>query len=330
LFDLSSSIEATSDRQCARVEAYNPAMITYDFTGKTVLITGASYGLGEAFALAFAKAGAGLVLTARSQELLEGVASRCTSAGSPKVTVASGDVSVEADVKRVVALGISEHKSIDVLINNAGISDLRGLSSEQFDFETFNRIIAVDLVGAFLYARECGKHMLARKSGSIINICSIMASGGSDTNLAPYAAAKGGLLNLTKQLGTEWADRGVRVNAVSPGFIVTEMTRAPLEGMGMTKWIASRTPMRRVGEIDEVVAPVMFLASNAASYITGLDMLVDGGTNAINGSNQIVPIHFDWNSSTAPKTPGGYEGLVARPEWLEVMKDGIPGIHYNV
>lgn len=305
-------------------------MISYDFTGKTVLITGASYGLGESFALAFAGAGAGLILTARSSELLEEVATRCREAGAAKVTVASGDVSVEADVQRVVASGIANHDAIDVLVNNAGISDLRGLSSEQFDAETFNRIISVDLVGAFLYARECGKHMLARKSGSIINICSIMASGGSDTNLAPYAAAKGGLLNLTKQLGTEWADRGVRVNAVSPGFIVTEMTRAPLEGMGMTKWIASRTPMRRVGEIAEVVAPVMFLASDAASYITGLDLLVDGGTNAINGSNQIVPIHFEWNAATAPRTPGGYEGLVPRPEWIELMKDGIPGIHYQL
>lgn len=304
-------------------------MVTFDFRGKTILITGASYGLGEAFALAFAKTGGELILTARSGELLEAVANACRSAGSPKVTVVAGDVSVESDVQRVVSTGLAEHGKIDVLVNNAGISDLRGLAPEQFDLESFNRIIAVDLVGAFLFARECGKHMLERKSGSIINICSIMASGGSDTNLAPYAAAKGGLLNLTKQLGTEWADRGVRVNAVSPGFIVTEMTRAALEGMGMTRWIASRTPMRRVGEIAEVVAPVLFLASDASSYVTGLDLLVDGGTNAINGAQQLMPIHHEWNSD-APRIAGGYEGLVPRPEWIEALKDGIPGIHYPV
>jgi NAD(P)-dependent dehydrogenase (short-subunit alcohol dehydrogenase family) len=304
-------------------------MVTFDFSGKSILITGASYGLGEAFALGFARAGGELILTARSEELLQGVASACRSAGSPKVTVVAGDVSVEADVQRVVSTGIAEHGKIDALVNNAGISDLRGLSPEQYDLAMFQQIIAVDLVGAFLFARECGRHMLGRKSGSIINICSIMASGGSDTNLAPYAAAKGGLLNLTKQLGTEWADRGVRVNSISPGFIVTEMTRAPLEGMGMTKLIASRTPMRRVGEIDEVVAPVMFLASDAASYITGLDMLVDGGTNAIHGAQQIMPIHHEWNTH-APRVPGGYEGLLPRPEWIEVLKDGIPGVHYSV
>jgi NAD(P)-dependent dehydrogenase (short-subunit alcohol dehydrogenase family) len=304
-------------------------MVTFDFTGKTILITGASYGLGEAFALALAKAGAGLILTARSAELLEAVATACRAAGSPKVTVVPGDVSVEADVQRVVNTGIAEHGKIDGLVNNAGISDLRGLAPEQFDLATFNQIIAVDLVGAFLFARECGKHMLTNKSGSIVNICSIMASGGSDTNLAPYAAAKGGLLNLTKQLGTEWADRGVRVNAISPGFIVTEMTRAPLEGMGMTKWIASRTPMRRVGEIPEIVSPVLFLLSDASSYVTGIDFLVDGGTNAVNGAQQIMPIHHEWNAAT-PRVPGGYEGLVPRPDWIEVMKDGIPGIHYPV
>ena len=303
-------------------------MVTFDFSGKTILITGASYGLGEAFALGFAKAGGELILTARSTELLNSVADACRAAGSPKVTVVAGDVSVEDDVVRVVSTGLAKHGKIDALVNNAGISDLRGLAPEQFDLASFNQIIAVDLVGAFLYARECGKHMLSRKSGSIINICSIMASGGSDTNLAPYAAAKGGLLNLTKQLGTEWADRGVRVNAVSPGFIVTEMTRAALEGMGMTKWIASRTPMRRVGEIPEIVAPVMFLASDAASYVTGLDFLVDGGTNAINGAQQLMPIHHEWNVD-APRVPGGYEGLVPRPDWIEAMKAGIPGIHYE-
>jgi gluconate 5-dehydrogenase len=302
-------------------------MLTFDFTGKTILITGASYGLGEAFAYGFAEAGGELVLTARSTDLLEGVAAACREKGSPKVTVVAGDVSNEADVKNVVSTGLANHGKIDALVNNAGISDMRGVAPESYDMETFNRIIAVDLVGAFMFAKECGRHMLERKSGSIINICSIMASGGSDTNLAPYAAAKGGLLNLTRQLGTEWADRGVRVNSVSPGFIITEMTRAALEALGMDKVIASRTPMRRVGEVPEITAPVMFLASDAASYITGLDMLVDGGTNAINGANQIMPIHHEWNVD-APRIGGGYEGFVPRPEWIEALKGGIPGIHY--
>ena len=131
----------------------------FDFKGKSVLITGASYGLGEQFAYAFADAGADLILTARSEDLLEGVGTTCREKGI-KVTVVSGDVSIEDDVKRVVAKGISDHGKIDVLINNAGIHDPRGISAEQFPSDAFNGIISVDLVGAFYYARECGRNML--------------------------------------------------------------------------------------------------------------------------------------------------------------------------
>ncbi len=300
--------------------------MSFDFNGKTVLITGASYGLGEQFAHAFADAGADLVLTARSGDLLEGVAEVCRAKGS-KVTVETGDVSSEDDVKRVVSAGAAAHGSIDVLVNNAGIADMRGLAAEHFDAETFNQILSVDLVGAFYYARECGRHMLENGTGSIVNICSIMASGGNESNVIAYTAAKGGLLNMTYQLGCEWADRGVRVNAVSPGFIVTEMTRAALEAMGMDKWIASRTPMRRVGEAQEVTNAVMFLASDLASYITGVDLLVDGGTNASNGTFQIPPIHHEWNTDT-PMIPTSYEPVQPRPDWYEALAPGIPGIHY--
>ncbi|MFM7409305.1 MAG: SDR family NAD(P)-dependent oxidoreductase, partial [Actinomycetota bacterium] len=160
------------------------------------------------------------------------------------------------------------------------------------------------------------------------NICSIMGSGANEMNIIAYTAAKGALRNITQQLGCEWADRGVRVNAVSPGFIITEMTRVALEGMGMDKWIASRTPMRRLGEVPEIVAPVMFLASDMAGYITGHDLLVDGGTNAANGYYQLQPIHHAWNADTAPMAPGAYPGLLPRPEWATPLLPGIPGVHY--
>jgi len=253
-----------------------------DFTGKTVLITGASMGLGEGFAHGFAEAGANLVLTARSHDLLEGVADVCRSKGST-VIVVPGDVSLEDDVARVVAAGVEGHGKIDVLVNNAGVSDMRGVAPEQFDMETWNWIMSIDLNGAFMYMRDVGKHMLESGGGSIVNVCSIMGHGANELNVIAYTAAKGALRNVTMQLGCEWADRGVRVNSVSPGFIVTEMVRPALEGMGMDKWIASRTPMRRIGELGEIVAPVLFLASDAASYITGHDLNVDGGTNAANG-----------------------------------------------
>jgi len=300
--------------------------MSFDFAGKTVLITGASYGLGEQFALAFAEAGADLVLTARSGDLLEAVGEACRAKGAT-VTVETGDVSVETDVQRVVAAGVANHGKVDVLINNAGISDVRGLAAERFDAETFNQIVAVDMAGAFLYARECGLHMLESGGGSIVNICSIMGSGANELNVIAYTAAKGGVRNMTQQLGCEWADRGVRVNAVSPGFIVTEMTRQALEAMGMDKWIASRTPMRRVGEVEEVTNAVMFLASDLSSYITGHDLLVDGGTNASNGTWQIPPIHYEWNAD-APMVPSSYEPVQPRPDWYQALEAGIPGIHY--
>jgi gluconate 5-dehydrogenase len=300
----------------------------FDFSGKTVLITGASMGLGEGFALGFAEAGADLVLTARSADLLESVAEQCRAKGST-VTVVPGDVSVESDVARVVATAIENHGRIDVLVNNAGVSDMRGVAPESFDMETWNWIMSIDLNGAFMYLRDVGRHMLESGGGSIVNICSIMGHGANELNIIAYTAAKGALRNLTLQLGCEWADRGVRVNSVSPGFIVTEMVRPALEGMGMDRWIASRTPMRRIGELDEIVAPVMFLASDGASYVTGHDLNVDGGTNAANGYYQIPPIHQEWNAANAPRVGRGYEGVVPRPDWYEAMKDGIPGIHYT-
>lgn len=300
----------------------------FDFNNKVVLITGASYGLGEYFAHGFARAGADLILTARSEDALASVGARCRELGA-RVTVATGDVAIEADVQRVIAAGVADHGKIDVLINNAGIADTKGVVAEQFSAESFNQILSVDLAGAFYYARDCGKHMLERGSGSIVNICSILANGANENSMIGYTAAKGGLRNMTLQLGVEWADRGVRVNSVSPGFIVTEMTRPMLAAMGMDRWIASRTPMRRVGEADEVTSAVMFLASDMASYITGVDLQVDGGTNAGNGTFQIPPIHHEWNKDT-PMVPSSYEPVAPRPDWYQAMEAGIPGLHYPV
>jgi len=302
----------------------------FDFTAKSAIVTGASYGLGEVFAHDLASAGCALTLTARSGDLLEAVAEKCRELGSPKVIVVTGDVSDEADVVRVVEQTVAEHGGVDVLINNAGIADIRGLAAENYDADTFDQILSVDLRGAFLYLRECGKHMLQAGSGSIVNICSIMGSGANELNVIPYTAAKGGLRNMTLQLGCEWADRGVRVNSVSPGFILTDMIRTAVEGTPNADYIASRTPMRRMGEAQEVSNAVMFLASEMASYITGVDLYVDGGTNAGNGYYQIRPIHHSWNSDTAPMAGTGYEGLLPRPEGLEAMADGIPGVHYEL
>jgi len=303
-------------------------MGVFDLDNKTALITGASYGLGEVFAERMAAAGADLILTARSTDMLEAVAERCRALGR-KVTVASGDVSVEDDVKRVVAAGVAEHGKIDILVNNAGISDTRGFSAENYDVEMFRKIFEVDTIGVFLYAREVGRHMLERRSGSIVNICSIMGSGANELNVIAYTAAKGAVRNLTMQLGCEWADRGVRVNAVSHGFIATEMVKVALEQLGVAEYVASRTPMRRIGDANEVANAVIFLGSDASSYITGVDLLVDGGTNASNGTFQVLPAHVGWGAKLGrPVIPGGYEGLVPTPERFSLWEMGMPGVHY--
>jgi NAD(P)-dependent dehydrogenase (short-subunit alcohol dehydrogenase family) len=238
------------------------------------------------------------------------------------------DISREDDVSRIVATTIEAYGRIDVLVNNAGVSDLRGLPAESFDLETFRRIVDVDLTGAYLLARDIGRHMLSAGQGSIVNICSIMASGANELNVVGYTAAKGGLLNLTYQLGCEWADRGVRVNAISPGFVVTPMTAPGLDGLGVADYVASRTPMRRVGRAEELIGPLLFLASDASSYVTGLNLLVDGGTNAGNGYYQVQPGHHGWGSLLGAAMVGEpYPGLVPGPERFASWRTGIPGIH---
>ncbi len=300
----------------------------FDLTGKVVLLTGASYGLGETMAKGLAEAGASLVLAARSKEPLEAVASACAARGVDAIAV-SADVSNEDDIASLVDAAMQRHGRIDVLVNNAGISDMRGVPAENFDIDTFRRIIEVDMLGAFMLARDVGRHMLSAGRGSIINICSIMGSGANELNVIAYTGAKGGLLNLTYQLGCEWADRGVRVNAISPGFIVTPMTEPALGALGVSDYVASRTPMRRVGRAEELIGPLLFLASDASSYVTGLNLLVDGGTNAGNGYYQIRPGHHGWGAMLGAPTVGEtYPGLAPLPDRLAPWAAGVPGIHY--
>lgn len=299
----------------------------FDLGGKVVVLTGASYGLGETMARGLAEAGASLVLAARTEEALQAVAKDCRAVGA-EVTVVVADICQEADVARIVASAIETHGRIDVLVNNAGVSDLRGVPAEQFDMDTFRRIVDVDLFGAFMLARDVGRHMLDAGRGSIINICSIMGDGANELNVIAYTGAKGGLLNMTYQLGCEWADRGVRVNAISPGFIVTPMTAPALDALGVTEYVASRTPMRRVGRAEELLGPLLFLASDASSYVTGLNLLVDGGTNAARGYYQIRPGHHGWGEKLGMPVIGEtYAGLADLPERLQPWAAGVPGIH---
>jgi NAD(P)-dependent dehydrogenase (short-subunit alcohol dehydrogenase family) len=225
-----------------------------------------------------------------------------------------------------VAECIEHHGTIDILVNNAGISDLRGLPSEHADPDTFRRVVDVDLMGVWYFAQQCGRHMLAQNSGSIINISSILGNGGSEYVNPFYYAAKGAVINLTRQLAVEWGDRNVRVNALSPGFVVTDMTRPLFEGLGMAPWIESRTPMRRLCSVDDLLGPLLLLASEAGAYCSGMNFVVDGAYDASRGAWQMTPSHMMWNKDQ-PQIGEPYPGLV--PNTFTQWQGGIPGIHYS-
>jgi NAD(P)-dependent dehydrogenase (short-subunit alcohol dehydrogenase family) len=298
----------------------------FELSGKVALITGGSYGLGVVWAKALAEAGADIALTARSGELMEQVAQELRTSTGRTVSTHIGDVTVDADVDRVVAAATAAHGHIDILVNNAGVNENTGKSSEQTSSEHFRHAVDVDLVGVWNYARAVGRHMLERGSGSIINIASICGMGATEFANPAYHASKAAVIGLTRQLAAEWADRNVRVNAISPGFFMSEMVREAMELTGTRPWIDSRNPMRRMGEHQELAGPVVFLASDAASYVTGINLAVDGGHSTVIGMSQLQAPWQKWNRPGPINAEGTYQGLTPLPDFI--LQEGIPGFHY--
>ena len=187
------------------------------------------------------------------------------------------DVGDEADCKNLVEIVIKEYEKIDILINNAGISD--PIPALEEDLDQFKRVIQIDLISCFHLAQLCAQHMETQESGgAIVNVASIHGFVGSSPNNQPgYTAAKGGLINLTRELALEWARHGIRVNAIAPGYISTELTDEMIAGESGRKWIERNTPMRRPGEVTELDGALLLLASDAGSYITGETIAIDGG-----------------------------------------------------
>jgi gluconate 5-dehydrogenase len=253
--------------------------------GKVALVTGASYGLGVLFAEILATAGADVVVTARTvdklestKELVEGLGRRCLAV--------RGDVTSYDECERVVQQAMEAFGRIDVLVNNAGWADDRLVRTERCEPEMFAKMVNTDLIGLFNVTRAAAPEMLRGGGGSIINLSSIFGNAGSENRTAGYFAAKGGVNQLTRLLACEWGDRNLRVNALAPNFFISEMTRALLEDSGMADWMRSRTPMRRMGELPELVGPLLFLASDASSFVTGTVLNVDGGWSASGGYAQ--------------------------------------------
>ena len=247
--------------------------------GRNAIVTGGGQGLGKSMAIALAQAGADIIIAARRTETAFETKPLIEAEGV-KCTVIQADVRNEDDVKRMVAQVMDEYGHIDILFNNAGT--WRGDDAEKVTSEDWREVIDVNLTGPFIVSREVGKVMLAQGKGSIVNIASM--SGlivNTPQNQCAYNASKGGLIMLTKSMATEWAERGVRVNALCPGYMRTEMSedRYQRKDPAIERWF-SMTPMGRSGVPDELMGAAVYLASDASGFTTGTTLLVDGGYTA--------------------------------------------------
>ncbi|HWC38560.1 MAG TPA: glucose 1-dehydrogenase [Acidimicrobiales bacterium] len=243
--------------------------------GRVALLTGASSGIGQHFARVLHRAGARLVLAARRADRLEALAAELDGA----VPVAC-DVGRDEELQRLVALALDRHGRIDLLVNNAGTADPEPAEDEPL--EHFREVLDVNLTAAFVLTQLVGRRMLEGEGGVVVNVASVLGLVGSgQIPQAGYVASKGGLVNLTRELAAQWARRGVRVNALAPGWFRTEMTEVLFADEGGQRWIRRKTPMGRAGELDELDGALLFLASDASTYVTGQVLTVDGGWTAI-------------------------------------------------
>lgn len=239
------------------------------FSGKTVLVTGGSSGIGAACVTAFIAEGAMVA----SADL------RAPEAGhDERVSHLAGDVSDAAQAAKLVAQAVEKLGSVNILVNSAGIGAVE--PSDALSPEGWRKTLAVNLDGCFYMAQAAIRHMLANGGGgAIVNIASVLGHVGYPEH-ASYTAAKGAVINLTRSLGIEYAARGIRVNSVSPGFVRTPMVELQATDDIMAQLVAAH-PIGRIAEPEEIAKPVLFLASDEASFIVGADIMVDGGYTAL-------------------------------------------------
>jgi gluconate 5-dehydrogenase len=260
-------------------------MNLFDLSGKRALITGGTHGLGMAMAKGIGRAGAELIVNGHSPERLASALNEYSKAGI-KAQGELFDVTDDAQVKNAITK-IESNGPIDILINNAAI--IKRIPALEMETSDFREVIDVNLVAPFTVARNVAKHMVQRRAGKIINMCSMMSELGRNT-VSAYASAKGGLKMLTRNLATEWAKYNIQVNAIGPGYFATEQT-APIRvgGHPFNDFIINRTPAGRWGDPDDLVGTAVFLSSAASNFVNGQVIYVDGGILATIGkpSNEL-------------------------------------------
>lgn len=251
----------------------------FDLTGRVALVTGSSRGIGNAIAAGLADAGATVVLNGLDFGRLEGArAALQASVDGRRVHAAAFDVTDPQAAAEGIAWVEANVGPLDILVNNAGVQHrVPMLDLDPADWE---RVLATDLTSAFLVGREAARRMITRGRGKIINICSVQAELARPT-IAPYVAAKGGLRNLTRAMTAEWAASGLQINAIAPGYIHTEMTQNLVDDKDFNSWILGRTPAARWGTAQDLVGPSVWLASDAANYVNGQTIFIDGGMTVV-------------------------------------------------
>ena len=243
--------------------------------GKVAAITGGARGIGRAAAKALAAAGAAVALLDRDAATAETTAKAIAAEGAA-VSVHAVEVTDEAALERAFGTAIQHHGGIDILVNSAGIA-IRHAAVDH-PLADWEKVVAVNLTGVFLCSRIAARNMIHRGGGAIVNLASIMGfSGGGLYPNVSYQATKGAVVNMTRALAVEWAQAGIRVNAVAPTWVRTDLTAALIDQPGITERIAELTPLRRLATAEEVAHAILFLASPAASMITGHTLPVDGG-----------------------------------------------------
>ena len=248
----------------------------FDLRGKTALVTGASQGLGYVLARGLGRAGARILLNGRDKAKLDAATRTMREEGVDAIATAF-DVTNGEQVRQATADLSARGYAIDILVNNAGIQ--RRAPLEDMDEDSFRQVIEGNLTSAFIVTRAVVRDMIARKQGKIINMCSLMSDLGRPST-GNYAAAKGGLRMLTRAMATEWARHGIQVNAIGPGYFITDMTKSLADDVAFDAWIKQRTPASRWGNPEELVGAAVFLASDAASFVNGQILYVDGGLSA--------------------------------------------------